>query len=273
MALRDLLDGLEKATGRYDRDVFSAKRLNYTLLDVQELVFTLQAENFDKANLGRYLSVLINTKMTEKTSFELTVPYEIHRLASRFSKGKFTINGNAGNDLACEMTGGEIIVNGSAGKHAGYIEGGVLTINGDADDFLGYFMNGGEITVNGNARNYAGWNISHGSLRVNGNTGHHPAWAMRGISFIINGNTGKNLGVNMESGLVIARNIENLSPLFKSGTVISQNIITGLEEIIFSSRKLDEFFSEDLLKIPLIVKARDKLFSKEFLEKNKALFI
>jgi formylmethanofuran dehydrogenase subunit C len=90
------------------------------------------------------------------------------------------------------------------------MQGGSLTIEGDAGANLGFGMRQGTIHCMGNSGNYAACNMSGGVLKIEGNTGHFLGAAsaglrkgMRGGTVIVQGNAGDRVGDQMRRGLIL----------------------------------------------------------------------
>ncbi len=92
--------------------------------------------------------------------------------------GLLSIAGNADDWLAREILGGKIIVRGNAGNYAGA---------GYRGEKCG--MRGGKIEVRGNAGVFLGEHICGGSISVEGNAGDFPGAANQGGTIIIDGDT------------------------------------------------------------------------------------
>lgn len=90
------------------------------------------------------------------------------------------------------------------------LDGGTITVNGDAGAYLGMGMKSGAITVNGNVGIFAGCEMKKGSLEINGSTGDFLGGAlpgnkmgMKGGLILVKGNTGARTGDHMRRGLIL----------------------------------------------------------------------
>jgi len=90
------------------------------------------------------------------------------------------------------------------------LDGGSITVNGDAGAYLGIGMKSGEIKVNGNAGLYAACEMKKGYLEINGNVGDFLGGAlpgnkmgMKGGSILVKGNAGDRVGDHMRRGLIL----------------------------------------------------------------------
>lgn len=90
------------------------------------------------------------------------------------------------------------------------MDGGTLTVEGHAGDYLACGLRAGQIDVHGNASNYAGAEMRAGSLRIRGHCGDFAAGAlpgnlqgMRGGVLHIQGNAGARAADRMRRGLLL----------------------------------------------------------------------
>lgn len=90
------------------------------------------------------------------------------------------------------------------------LDGGSITVNGDAGAYLGMGMKAGEIKVNGNTGLYAACEMKKGYLEINGNVGDFLGGAlpgnkmgMKGGTILIKGNVGARAGDHMRRGLIL----------------------------------------------------------------------
>ena len=88
-----------------------------------------------------------------------------------------------------------------------------LRIKGNVGDFLGNKMIGGKIVVEGDAEDYTGYYMCDGELWINGNTGNVLGNYLRGGRIVVNGKAGKKIGYRMGGGEIWVKelNLENLS--------------------------------------------------------------
>jgi formylmethanofuran dehydrogenase subunit C len=90
------------------------------------------------------------------------------------------------------------------------LDGGTITINGDAGAYLGMGMKSGEIKVSGNVGLYAACEMKKGYLEISGNTGNFLGGAlpgnkmgMKGGTILVKGNVGERAGDHMRRGLIL----------------------------------------------------------------------
>ena len=90
------------------------------------------------------------------------------------------------------------------------LDGGTITVNGDAGAYLGMGMKSGNITLNGNAGLYAACEMKKGTLEINGNVGDFLGGAlpgnkmgMKGGTILVKGNVGDRTGDHMRRGLIL----------------------------------------------------------------------
>jgi formylmethanofuran dehydrogenase subunit C len=109
------------------------------------------------------------------------------------------------------MTRGRISIQGNAGMHLGaYMKGGRIEVSGNASDWLGAEMSGGLIRVRGNSGGQVGA-AYRGSRR-----------GMTGGTILIDGTAGLEVGMRMRRGLIVvggqARDFAGLE--MKGGTIV-----------------------------------------------------
>jgi formylmethanofuran dehydrogenase subunit C len=90
------------------------------------------------------------------------------------------------------------------------LDGGSITVTGDAGAYLAMGMKSGEIKVNGNAGLYAACEMKKGTLEVIGNVGDFLGAAlpgnkmgMKGGVILVKGNAGDRVGDHMRRGLIL----------------------------------------------------------------------
>ena len=90
------------------------------------------------------------------------------------------------------------------------LDGGSITVNGDAGAYLGMSIKSGSITVNGNVGLYAACEMKKGTLEINGNVGDFLGGAlpgnkmgMKGGTILVKGNVGDRAGDHMRRGLIL----------------------------------------------------------------------
>lgn len=90
------------------------------------------------------------------------------------------------------------------------LDGGTITVEGDAGAYLGMSMKTGEIKVSGNAGLYAACEMKNGYLEVSGNVGDFLGAAlagnkmgMKGGIILVKGNAGQRVGDHLRRGLIL----------------------------------------------------------------------
>jgi formylmethanofuran dehydrogenase subunit C len=90
------------------------------------------------------------------------------------------------------------------------LEGGCISVTGDAGAYLGFGMKSGEIKVSGNAGLYAACEMKKGYLEIAGNAGDFLGAAlpgnkmgMKGGTVLVKGNVGERAGDHMRRGNIL----------------------------------------------------------------------
>jgi formylmethanofuran dehydrogenase subunit C len=90
------------------------------------------------------------------------------------------------------------------------LDGGSITVEGDAGAYLGLGMKSGEINVTGNAGLYAGCEMKKGFLEIAGNVGDFLGGAlpgnkmgMKGGLILVKGNAGERVGDHLRRGTIL----------------------------------------------------------------------
>jgi formylmethanofuran dehydrogenase subunit C len=105
--------------------------------------------------------------------------------------GRITVEGDAGAYLALGMKFGEIEVSGDVGLYAACeMKKGKLIINGNAGDFLGAALPGNKMGMKG------------GTILVKGNVGERAGDHMRRGNILVEGNAGDYCGSRMTAGTI-----------------------------------------------------------------------
>lgn len=105
--------------------------------------------------------------------------------------GRITVEGDAGAYLGLGMKSGEITVSGDVGIYAACeMKKGRLVINGNAGDFLGAALPGNKMGMKG------------GTILVKGNVGERAGDHMRRGNILIEGNAGDYCGSRMTAGTI-----------------------------------------------------------------------
>jgi formylmethanofuran dehydrogenase subunit C len=109
------------------------------------------------------------------------------------------------------MTRGRITVQGNAGMHLGaFMKGGTIEVGGDASDWVGAEMTGGLIRIAGNAGGQIGA-AYRGSLA-----------GMKGGTILVGGSAGMEIGMRMRRGVIAVRGtVRDFAGLqMKGGTIV-----------------------------------------------------
>jgi formylmethanofuran dehydrogenase subunit C len=145
-------------------------------------------------------------------------------IGAGMTRGRITIDGNAGMHLGAEMTGGEIEVFGQAGDWVGAeMRGGKIHVHGDAGHLVGAAyrgsrlgMRGGVILIDGKAGNEIGATMRRGLIAVGGDTGDFPGVSLIAGTVMLFGTPGIRLGAGMKRGSILAfGNAPALLPTFR----------------------------------------------------------
>jgi formylmethanofuran dehydrogenase subunit C len=106
--------------------------------------------------------------------------------------GTIHIDGNAGNQLACDLRGGVIDVQGNAGDFVGCplpasrrgMQGGTVIVRGNVGRQAGHRMRRGILVIEGSTGELVGFEMLAGTILVTGELGPHPALRMKRGSLI-----------------------------------------------------------------------------------------
>ncbi len=131
-------------------------------------------------------------------------------IGAGMTRGRITVQGNAGMHLGAEMEGGRIDVFGQAGDWAGAeMRGGLIHVHGHAGHLVGgayrgsrFGMRGGAILVDGNAENEVGGTMRRGLIAIGGNTGDFTGVSMIAGSIFVFGRPAIRLGAGMKRGTI-----------------------------------------------------------------------
>jgi formylmethanofuran dehydrogenase subunit C len=136
----------------------------------------------------------------------------------------FSVSGDDAARVVLEGADGSLIRVGAG------LEGGELTVAGDAGDYAGEAMRGGTLLVRGSAGDYLGAEMRAGTIEVSGSTGAFAgsgrAGAMKGMSggcIIVRGNAGERTGDRMRRGLLL---IEGAAGSYCAARMIAGTIVT-----------------------------------------------
>jgi formylmethanofuran dehydrogenase subunit C len=101
---------------------------------------------------------------------------------------------------------------GDVGEHFGIMNNGIIRLEGDGGNNLGWGMSGGKIKVFGNVGFGLGYadavsdentSMKGGEIEVLGNARDHAGKALDGGSIIIRGNAGAHVGTEMKKGKIV----------------------------------------------------------------------
>ena len=142
--------------------------------------------------LGELFDILVEVR--EAPAPTLTLEGDLRgfdRIGWRMSEGMLSLTGDAGDYLGCGMTGGELIVSGNARDFtAAEMSGGRVLVDGDCGDFAAASLPGSTDGMRG------------GSLVINGNAGARLADRMRRGTLVLFGNAGDYAASRMVAGTV-----------------------------------------------------------------------
>jgi formylmethanofuran dehydrogenase subunit C len=189
--------------------------------------------------LGNRRNLLSDLFLVEGDEAPASPAETLVRLEGDFSRVKRIAEG---------MTAGTVeITGGGAGMHAGNgMKGGLLSITGRADDWVGREMRGGKIVVAGDAGNYVGAgyrgekcgmrggeieisgsagaylgeHMCGGSIRVSGDAGDFPGAANQGGTIYIGGSTYLP-GAEMTKGSITVKGGTRVLPSYQKADVVT----------------------------------------------------
>ena len=111
--------------------------------------------------------------------------------------------------LAAGMAQTNLSIDGVPGNALGaYLNGGVITVSGNAQDAVGDTMNAGRIVIHGNIGDAAGYAMRGGEIYVRGNAGYRAGIHMKAYRdkvpvMVIGGRTGSFLGEYQAGGVIL----------------------------------------------------------------------
>ncbi|NCN68961.1 MAG: formylmethanofuran dehydrogenase subunit C [Candidatus Altiarchaeum hamiconexum] len=162
----------------------------------------------------------------------------VREIGKGMTKGKITINGNAGMHLGAYMEGGIIEVQGNTDDWLGAeMNGGLIKVSENTGNFAGgaYYgsvkgMEGGIIVIEGNAGNEAGRFMTLGTIVIKGNAGNFAGVHIKGGTIFVFGNLGGRAGAEMHDGTIVTMCPDSnssglLLPTFKSNTIAKFSFI------------------------------------------------
>ena len=144
------------------------------------------------------------------------------------------------------MTRGRISIDGNAGMHLGaYMKGGTIDVSGAASDWLGAEMSGGLIRVAGNAGGQIGAayrgsrkGMTDGTIIVGGNAGLEVGMRMKRGTIFIGGMVRDFAGLEMKGGTIVLAGGAELrtGAWMLRGTIVSLKPITMLPTFSAAAR-------------------------------------
>lgn len=143
---------------------------------------------------------------------------KLQRIGAGMSRGRITVEGDAGAYAGLGMKGGEIEISGDAGAYAASaMRGGSLHVRGNAGDFLAAAlpgesrgMAGGDVIVGGNAGDRVGERMRRGTVLIEGSAGSYCACRMIAGTIAVAGELGANPGYGMSRGTLLLRRMPSL---------------------------------------------------------------
>jgi formylmethanofuran dehydrogenase subunit C len=182
--------------------------------------------------LGDLFEVEVNGKKADQIVVDGDVGAVKH-IGAGMTRGKITINGNAGMHLGREMEGGEITVTGDTGDWTGAeMRGGLIHVKGSTGDLAGSAYRGstigmkdGVIVVDGNAGNEVGELMKGGNIAVKGDIGEFAGALMSGGLIACFGKVGQRPGAGMTNGTILTLNAPKLLPTFKYTRVYNPKLL------------------------------------------------
>jgi formylmethanofuran dehydrogenase subunit C len=149
------------------------------------------------------------------------------------------------------MTRGRISIDGNAGMHLGaYMKGGTIEVSGAASDWVGAEMSGGMIRVAGNAGGQIGAayrgslrGMTDGTIVIGGTAGLEVGMRMKRGLIIIGGAVRDFAGLEMKGGTIVLRSGAELrtGAWMYRGTIISLKPVPLLPTFLYSSSYVPTF--------------------------------
>ena len=115
--------------------------------------------------------------------------------------------------IAAGMKDQDIVIRGVPGNALGaYLNGGKVTVLGNAQDAVGDTMNEGTIIIHGNVGDAAGYAMRGGKIYVRGNAGYRAGIHMKAYKekvplMVIGGQAGSFLGEYQAGGVIVVLNL------------------------------------------------------------------
>lgn len=168
----------------------------------------------------------------------------------------FDVDGEAGDELEIhgdarkvkwigrDMTRGRVTVDGNAGMHLGaYMSGGAIEVSGNAMDWLGAEMSGGIIRIRGNAGGQVGAayrgsrsGMTEGTIIIDGGAGLEVGMGMKRGTIAIGGRVKDFAGLNMKGGTIVIGGAElRTGAWMVRGTIVSLSPIPLLPTFSYAS--------------------------------------
>ncbi|MCX7101781.1 MAG: formylmethanofuran dehydrogenase subunit C [Methylobacter sp.] len=160
--------------------------------------------------------------------------------------GSITVEGDAGAYLGLGMKSGEIVVTGNVGLYAACeMKKGFLCVNGNAGDFLGAALPGNKMGMKG------------GTILIKGNVGERAGDHMRRGNILIEGNAGDYCGSRMTAGTiaVMGQTGNYLGFAMRRGTLLLWNQPVA-------SARFNDCGAHTLAFLPILFAAFKKLNSR-----------
>jgi len=127
----------------------------------------------------------------------------LYGIASGLQGGELTIKGNANDYIAFLNNGAKIVVEGNTGSFIGdNSQDGEIIVKGNAGYGAGIYSCGGTIVIYGDADDAAGQMFKGGVLIVKGNVGDIVGLYMVGGEIVVAGDAGRELGDYMIRGAI-----------------------------------------------------------------------
>ena len=149
------------------------------------------------------------------------------------------------------MTRGRISIDGNAGMHLGaYMKGGAIAVSGAASDWVGAEMSGGTIEVAGNAGGQIGAayrgsprGMTDGTIVIGGSAGLEIGMRMKRGLIVIGGPVRDFVGLEMKGGTILLKSGAELrtGAWMRRGTIISLTPIPLLPSFLYSSSYVPTF--------------------------------
>jgi hypothetical protein len=160
----------------------------------------------DKA--GLFLSAAVETSPDRSFTIHTEALREPPNFLGCFNRKKVKVLGDAGAHVGFGMTEGTIQISGNAALVADNLKGGLISIEGDALDWVGNYMSGGVVAVKGCLRGamhpegeQVGQGLSGGQIIIVGGVrAEDIGQEMTGGKISIGGDVDANIGFGMSGG-------------------------------------------------------------------------